>query len=111
MPRQPDYHKRLAALTRELADTLTGLIASEAAKHVAAAPAGKRGRRSAAAVKVKRAPMKLSRAARAQRVLQGKYMSMIRQIPKSGRAAFKKLRTDKGYGPAMAALARAIRAK
>ena len=110
MPRQPDYRKRLADLTRELAETLAGLIAGESAKHASAAPAGRRGRTAAGAPR-KRAPMKLSRAARAQRVLQGKYMSLIRQIPKNGRAAFKKMRTTKGYGPTMAAISRAIKAK
>lgn len=111
MPRQPDYRKRLADLTRELADTLVGMIAGESARHAPSKSAARRGSAAAAAAPRKRGRMKLSRAARAQRVLQGKYMSLIRQIPKNKRAAYKKMRTDKGYVATMASLNRALKAK
>ncbi len=110
MPRQTDYRKRLADLTRELADTLVGMIAGESARHAPSKSAARRGSAAAAAPR-KRGRMKLSPAARAQRVLQGKYMSLIRQIPKSKRATYKKMRTDKGYVATMASLKRALKAK
>ena len=48
-----------------------------------------------------RKKMKMSPALRAQRKLQGRYMGMIRRLPKAKQAQVKKIRKEKGYEAAL----------
>jgi hypothetical protein len=57
--------------------------------------------RKAAPAKTARKKPALSPAVRAQRQLQGRYMGMIRRLPKARQAQVKKIRETKGYEAAL----------
>lgn len=63
----------------------------------------KKGRkvRASAPAKKARKKMKMSPALRKQRQLQGRYMGMIRRLPKAKQDQVKKVRQEKGYAAAL----------
>ena len=64
--------------------------------------ASARGRKkSIARVKKTRKKMSMSPALRKQRQMQGRYMGMIRRLPKAKQAQLKKVRETKGYAAAL----------
>jgi hypothetical protein len=85
------FDKRIAELRRELAE-LTGETVAYARK------AGRRGAGAA-----RRAGRRLSRQARANLQLQGKYMASVRRLPKMARAKIKAIRKNSGVKAAIAA--------
>jgi hypothetical protein len=85
------FDKRIAKLRRELSE-LTGESIAYARK------AGRRGARVA-----RRAVRRLSRQARANLQLQGKYMAAVRALPKIARAKIKAIRKSSGVRAAIAA--------
>ena len=91
-----------ANVAKQLTLLLTRLVAAEVSRAVARLPKAAPGR-PAAAGKTGRRKLKLSPEARKKRQQQGQYMSLVRALPATKKAALAKLHREKGYSAAIAA--------
>lgn len=95
----------LAGMNREIRDLEIRLASLRAAQSAgmsvapAAAPAGRRGRKPAAAKRVK---TPITKAQLASRRLQGQYLGLLIQFPKERRGAYQKISKEKNREAAIA---------
>lgn len=99
-----DIDRYVSEMRKEIADLESRLSALRAAASDVAVPRTRNGPHQAPARKV-------SPEQRASRKLQGRYLGLIRQVPKAQRGKFQKIAMDEGREAAIRALTIALKSK